>query len=65
MAKSDTVTSKNGPSHGVFVVEGEGEKAFWTKVGCAWLHRDGDGFNVSLSALPLNGRLVIRTRKEG
>lgn len=55
---------KNLPSHGVFVVEGEGDRAFWTRIGCAWPHQDGEGFNASLTALPLSGRLVIRTRKD-
>jgi hypothetical protein len=55
---------KNLPSHGVFVVEGEGEKAFWTRIGCAWTHNDGQGFNVTLSAVPLSGRIVLRTRTE-
>ncbi|MDD1532695.1 MULTISPECIES: hypothetical protein [unclassified Bradyrhizobium] len=49
--------------HSVFVVEGEGDKAFWTKVGAAWAHDDGKGFNIQLSCLPLNGRLVIREPK--
>jgi hypothetical protein len=62
--KQEAAPAKNLPSHGVFVVEGEGEKAFWTKVGCAWAHNDGQGFNVTLSALPISGRLVIRARKE-
>ena len=53
------------PTHKVFVVEereGEGkdEDAFWTRVGSAWAHKDGKGFNVVLSALPVNGRLVLR-----
>ena len=30
----------------------------WTKVGVAFPHRDGAGFNLELSALPLDGRLV-------
>ena len=46
------------PTHKVFVVEdrGEGEDgdAFWTRVGSAWAHKDGKGFNVVLSALPVN-----------
>ncbi|TPK65512.1 hypothetical protein FJ546_09985 [Mesorhizobium sp. B2-4-19] len=62
--KQETAAPKNFPSHGVFVVEGEDEKAHWTKVGAAWPHQDGDGFNVILSALPVNGRIVIRARKE-
>lgn len=55
-------TSKQ-PSHGVYVVEGEGEKAFWTKIGAAWPTSDGKGFSLKLTCLPLNGRLVIREPK--
>ncbi len=36
-----------------------GQKAKnWTKVGVAFPHREGAGFNLELSALPLDGRLV-------
>lgn len=55
-----TSTSKNRPSHAVYVVEGEGDGAFWTRIGAAWRHEDGDGYNLVLSAIPLTGRLVIR-----
>jgi hypothetical protein len=34
--------------------------AFWTRIGCAWPHKDGKGSNVVWSALPTNGRLVLR-----
>lgn len=51
------------PSHAVYVVEGEGDNAFWTKIGAAWEHQDGKGLNITLSALPLNGRLVVRDPK--
>ncbi len=54
---------KNQTPHAVYVVEGEGDDAFWTKVGAAWQHQDGKGFNITLSALPLNGRLVVREPK--
>lgn len=65
MAKTkEAAPAKNTPSYGVFVVEGEGEKSFWTKVGCIWTHADGEGFNIQLSAVPLSGRLVARARKE-
>jgi len=52
------------PSHEAFVVTGEGETAFWTKVGAAWPNDDGKGFNVDLVAFPVSGRLVLRERKE-
>lgn len=55
---------KNRPSHTVYMVEGEGENAFWTKIGSAWAHDDHDGFNIALAAVPVNGRLVLRKRKE-
>lgn len=54
---------KDNRPHGVFVVDGEGEKAFWTKIGAAFPHEDAKGFNILLTAMPLNGRLVIREPK--
>lgn len=51
------------PSHAVYVVEGEGENAYWTKIGSAWTHEDREGFNIQLTALPLTGRLVVRKPK--
>ncbi len=58
-----TRTQKTRPTLTVFVVEGEGDSAFWTKIGAAWAHDDGEGFNILLTAMPLNGRLVVRTAK--
>jgi hypothetical protein len=49
----------------VFVVEnyedktGE-EKSTWTRIGTAWPHKDGKGFNAELRALPVSGKLVLR-----
>ncbi|AXK79654.1 hypothetical protein DW352_03450 [Pseudolabrys taiwanensis] len=53
---------KQSKPYAVYVVEGEGD-AFWTKIGAAWPHEDGEGFNIQLSAVPLNGRLVVRKPK--
>lgn len=53
----------NRPTHAVYVVEGEGERAYWTKIGSAWAHEDGDGLNIQLTALPLSGRIVVRKPK--
>ncbi|WLB57448.1 hypothetical protein [Bradyrhizobium japonicum] len=54
---------KNQTPHSIFVVEGEGDTQFWTKIGAAWPHQDGKGFNIQLSCMPLNGRLVVREPK--
>ena len=54
-------TSSNLPSHDVCLVrEGlkEGEKGFWNRIGAAWPHKDGKGFNVVL-----DGNLALRERK--
>lgn len=62
-----TAQTKNSrkPSHTVYHVRGEGEKAFWTKIGAAWTHEDQDGLNVALDYMPIGeGRLVIRTSKD-
>ena len=51
------------PTHHVFVVDGEGANAFWTKIGAAWQHADGKGFNMTFNAVPLDGRVVVRSVK--
>ncbi len=56
-------TKSNRPALEVFIVEGEGDKAFWTKVGAAWQHENGEGFTIQLTCLPLDGRLVARKPK--
>jgi hypothetical protein len=53
-----------GPTHlNVFTVEeydnnGKSGKR-WTKIGAAFPHKEGAGFNVELKAFPVDGRLVV------
>ena len=56
-------TPNKRPSHAAYMVEGEGDNATWTEIGALWAHEDGQGFNLSLKALPVSGRIVIRQRK--
>ena len=42
--------------------EGE-EKANWIRVGVAFENKDHKGFNVRLSTLPLDGKLVMRAHE--
>ena len=57
--------SNSKPTHRAFIVRnyeadnGE-EKAFWTQIGTVWTHKDGKGFDMTLSAFPVDGRVVIR-----
>ena len=54
------------PAFSVFTVEerGEDNDPFWLKIGAAFEHKDGKGYNLSLQALPTDGRLVLREYKE-
>ncbi|WP_042118388.1 hypothetical protein [Rhizobium etli] len=56
-------TQKSKPDYAVYVVEGEGDKAHWTRIGAGWSHGDDEGINIILSALPMNGRLTVRKPK--
>jgi hypothetical protein len=40
-----------------------GGKDYWVKVGIAFVNKDGSE-NIKLSALPVNGTLHVRDRKE-
>lgn len=52
------------PTHAIFQVIGEGDKARWIRIGAAWANRDGKGFNLKFDAYPAHGRTVIRAVEE-
>lgn len=61
---NETANSK-APSHVVYHVrEREGKDSIWTRIGAAWAHRDGKGFNVQLEVVPLDGRISLRVASE-
>jgi hypothetical protein len=45
------------------VIKREGQDDFWIAIGGAWTHQDGDGYNVILQALPIDGKIVLRPSK--
>lgn len=53
-------TDSNKPTHGIWQVQGEGEKARWNRIGAAWLHKDTKGANLKFDSFPLSGRIVVR-----
>lgn len=55
-----TDRSANRPSHVAFTVRDVGTESFWDRVGVAWASRDGKGYTVQLSAVPLDGKIVLR-----
>lgn len=50
----------NRPTHGIWMVQGEGDKARWTRIGAAWMHKDLKGANLKFEAIPMGGRIVVR-----
>jgi hypothetical protein len=64
MANKQGTAKPIQPSHTAHAVEGDdADKRVWTRVGEAWPHGDGQGFSITLTAMPFNGRIVLRARK--
>jgi len=61
-------TTKNQPAFIVFGVQERerGQKAIWTRLGVVFKHKEGEGMNLTVQALPLNfdGRLVLMPPKD-
>jgi hypothetical protein len=57
------------PTHLVYSVKqtgsGEGKKnpGIWTKIGAAFMHKDGKGLDITLDLIPFDRRLVLREPK--
>ena len=55
----------NSPTHVAYHVRDTGDgKGFWTRIGSAWSHKDGKGFNIQLDVAPLDGRITLRAAEE-
>lgn len=64
-SKNTASPGSKAPSHAVYHVrDREGGKAFWTRIGAAWPHADGKGFNAQIDVVPLDGRIVLRVASE-
>jgi hypothetical protein len=58
-------TSIKSPTHFAYQVrDREGKKAIWTRIGSAWTHADGSGFNIQLDAVPIDGKITLRIPAE-
>jgi hypothetical protein len=59
------MSSTPQPAYRAFtVVKREGQEDYWLAIGAAFAHQDGDGLNLVLQALPIDGRVVLRKPKE-
>ena len=65
MTDTNTTTATKAPSHIAYQVrDRNGKKAIWTRIGSAWAHADGKGFNIQIEAVPLDGRISLRIAAE-
>lgn len=63
--KDQNKTQNRGPSHIAYQVrEGEENKSYFNRIGAAWAHKDGEGLNLQLYSLPVDGRITIRSVQE-
>jgi hypothetical protein len=64
---SNEQTSSKRPTHTAYSVREytkNGQKeSDWTRIGVAWAHKDGDGFDIILDAFPIDGRVALRKNK--
>ena len=63
MTNTATTTTAAPPTHRLYRVTGTGKKSSWTEIGAAWPNKDGNGFSLSCTAIPLEGRIVMRKAK--
>lgn len=60
-----TTTATKSPTHIAYHVRNrDGQKGIFTRVGAAWPHKDGKGFDLRLNAFPVDGQLCIRVATE-
>ena len=52
------------PAYIAWHVSGRDEKSYWTRIGAAWDHKDGEGLTLQLETVPMNGRIVLRLPQE-
>lgn len=61
-----TIETQKQPTHRLYTVKGEGQKARWIEIGAAWPNQDGNGFSLRFDSVPvegLTGRIVMRVPK--
>ena len=46
------------------VIKRDGKEDYWLNIGVCFSHDDAEGYNLLLQALPIDGKIVLRTYKE-
>jgi hypothetical protein len=64
IGKETKMTTNNKPAFEAFTVRESKGKSYFTKVGAVWPTKSGNGFNVDLHALPIDGKLTLLPPKD-
>jgi hypothetical protein len=64
--KKETTTKSTKPTYIAYSVRNNDEQGegFWTRIGAAFPHKDGKGFNLLIDVVPLDGRITLRVQSE-
>ncbi len=65
MTNTDTKTKVgNKPTHIAYQVKEGSQKSYYTRIGAAFVHKDGKGFNILLDSIPVDGKVTLRAASE-
>ncbi len=65
MTDSKSQPTSKIPTHVAYHVrDRNGGDSIWTRIGSAWAHADGKGFNIQIETIPLDGRISLRIPSE-
>jgi hypothetical protein len=65
--KKETTTKSSKPTYIAYHVRNNSEEqgdSYWTRIGAAFPHKDGKGFNLLVETFPLDGRITLRVPTE-
>lgn len=61
MSNNSTQRTPAKPTHHAYQVRDTAAgSAFWNRIGAAWANADGQGFNIQLESVPIDGRITLR-----
>ena len=63
-SNNPTATTKTPSYIAYHVRDSKSGKAFWTRIGSAWKHSDGKGFNIHINSVPISGFIGLRAISE-
>jgi hypothetical protein len=57
----NTTTPSNAPTHIAYHLRKPkgSSKGFWSRIGAAWPTKSGQGFNIQLDVIPLDGHITL------